>query len=79
MASSRDELMARIESGSAVVGIIGLGYVGLPLAREFLKAGFAVKGFDIDPGKVEQLNRGESYIPHISSEFLKDHTRSGAI
>ena len=79
MASKADGLMARIESREAVIGIIGLGYVGLPLAREFLKGGFKVKGFDIDPRKVERINHGESYIPHIPSAMVAEHTRSGAL
>ena len=79
MATHTQDLMAKIGSGEAVVGIIGLGYVGLPLAREFLQAGFRVKGFDIDPGKIEQINQGKSYIPHISSAFIEEYTTSGAL
>jgi len=79
MASRFEQLMGRIESKEAVVGIIGLGYVGLPLAREFLKAGFKVKGFDIDQGKVGQINAGKSYIKHIASDFIAEHARSGAL
>jgi len=56
-----------------VVGIIGLGYVGLPLAREFLKKGFQVIGFDVDKEKVNKINSGESYIKHISKTFLQDY------
>jgi UDP-N-acetyl-D-glucosamine dehydrogenase len=61
-------LLERIRDRSAVVGIIGQGYVGLPLALVFEAAGFAVRGFDVDPAKVELLARGESYIKHIGSE-----------
>jgi UDP-N-acetyl-D-glucosamine dehydrogenase len=50
---------------SAVIGIVGLGYVGLPLALRFSEVGYRVVGFDIDPGKVEALNAGRSYIEHI--------------
>ncbi|MEM5875580.1 MAG: NAD(P)-binding domain-containing protein [Candidatus Aenigmatarchaeota archaeon] len=49
----------------AKIGIIGLGYVGLPLAVEFCKTGFEVIGFDIDEGKIEILKRCKSYIKHI--------------
>ena len=63
-------LLDRIRSHSAVVGIIGQGYVGLPLALVFEAAGFRVQGFDVDPTKVEALNRGESYIRHIGSERI---------
>ena len=55
---------------TAVVGIIGLGYVGLPLVRTFLSAGFRTMGFDIDPAKVERLNRGESYIAHLPADWI---------
>ncbi len=64
------DLLDRIERRRAVVGIAGLGYVGLPLALRFAEEGFRVIGFDIDPEKVERLNRGESYIEHISSEAV---------
>jgi UDP-N-acetyl-D-glucosamine dehydrogenase len=58
-------LLDRIHSRSAVVGIIGLGYVGLPLAKAFANAGIRVLGFDVDPAKVKRLNSGESYIKQI--------------
>ena len=61
-------LLERIRSQSAVVGIIGQGYVGLPLALVFEAAGFQVQGFDVDPKKVEAIQRGESYIKHIGAE-----------
>jgi len=63
----------KITSKTARVGIIGLGYVGLPLAIHFAEAGFFVTGFDIDRQKVEKLNRGESYINHIPSSRLTSH------
>ena len=66
------ELQARIESQQALVGIIGMGYVGLPLALAFLERGFSVLGFDVDERKTDRLNRGESYIDYISSETLSD-------
>ncbi len=59
------KLIARFESGSAVVGIVGLGYVGLPLSLRYAEAGFKVLGIDIDGAKVERLNGGASYIAHI--------------
>jgi len=61
------QLAGKIESRDFSVGIIGMGYVGLPLALEFAGAGFQVTGFDLDADKVEQLNSGESYIRHIES------------
>jgi UDP-N-acetyl-D-glucosamine dehydrogenase len=64
----RAELLKRIADRSASVGIIGLGYVGLPLALIFEEAGFTVTGFDVDPAKPQALQRGESYIRHIGAE-----------
>jgi len=64
--SGCDELIARIQARSAKVGIIGLGYVGLPLALLFSEERFAVTGFDIDSAKVQALNSGRSYIVRIS-------------
>ena len=60
-------LTEKIESGKASIGVIGLGYVGLPLVIEFCKAGFKVTGFDVDDEKVESLSQGRSYIKHIDS------------
>jgi UDP-N-acetyl-D-glucosamine dehydrogenase len=65
-------LEQKIRLKKAVIGVIGLGYVGLPLVKAFLKKGFVVKGFDIDVKKVEMLNRGQSYIKHISTAELKE-------
>jgi UDP-N-acetyl-D-glucosamine dehydrogenase len=63
-----NQTLARILDRSAVVGIIGQGYVGLPLALVFEEAGFEVRGFDVDARKIEALARGDSYIRHIGSE-----------
>ena len=71
------ELLGKIEALKARVGIIGLGYVGLPLVREFAKAGFDVTGFDIDGEKVDKLNRGQSYIKHIPSSLIESLRASG--
>jgi UDP-N-acetyl-D-glucosamine dehydrogenase len=60
-----DQLLSRIQARTAKIGIIGLGYVGLPLALLFNEAGFPVTGFDIDPEKVKALNNGRSYIYRI--------------
>jgi len=65
-----NELKNKILKREARIGVIGLGYVGLPLVREFLKNGFKVTGFDIDPQKVQMLNEGKSYIKHIQSDFI---------
>jgi len=60
-----EAFLSKIESRAAVVGILGLGYVGLPLYNRFAEVGFRVLGFDVDPAKVEKLNVGRSYIGHI--------------
>ena len=72
-ASLRD----RIEGRTARVGIIGLGYVGLPLARTFAAGGYPVLGFDVDPDKIHKLNHDQSYIAHISTETLRDMREKG--
>jgi UDP-N-acetyl-D-mannosaminuronate dehydrogenase len=64
-------LLERIRSRKARVGIIGLGYVGLPLARAFAGNGFPVLGFDIDPNKIAKLQRGESYIGQIPDRVIR--------
>ena len=71
-------LRSRINDKTASVGIIGLGYVGLPLARAFVDGGFPVLGFDVDPAKVERLRRGESYIGHIPADAVRDDARAAA-
>ncbi|MGF9763306.1 nucleotide sugar dehydrogenase [Microvirga sp. 0TCS3.31] len=73
------ELLERFQSRNATVGIIGLGYVGLPLALTAAGAGFAVLGFDINPSYVERLNRGESYIKHIASTAVAQAVTAGRL
>jgi UDP-N-acetyl-D-glucosamine dehydrogenase len=70
-------LLSRIQDRSARIGVIGQGYVGLPLALVFREAGFPVTGFDVDPAKVEALGRGESYIKHIGPERVAAAVASG--
>ena len=70
-------LKARIENKEAHIGVIGLGYVGLPLAVEFAKAGFPVTGIDVDESKVAAINAGENYIPDIADDTLKTLVSSG--
>lgn len=65
------ELISKIKEKKAVIGIIGLGYVGLPLGLEFAEKDFFVLGFDIDDTKIPILNSGKSYIKHISAERIK--------
>jgi UDP-N-acetyl-D-glucosamine dehydrogenase len=64
-------LEKRIRDRKARVGIIGLGYVGLPLVKTFLNKGFSVVGFDVDPKKIQALNQGRSYIKHVSAGELR--------
>ncbi len=71
------ELIKKIESRKASIGIIGLGYVGLPLVSEFSKAGFKVTGFDVDKSKVETLKKGKSYIKHIPSKDIRNLQKNG--
>ena len=73
------ELHDKIQSKQAGVGIIGLGYVGLPLAVEFAAAGFHVTGIDIDAAKIDALNRGESYIQDIPTAVLAPLVKAGLI
>ena len=80
MAAALDELtklMARIDARTAKIGIIGLGYVGLPLARSFCRSGFPVIGFDTDDAKVARLSRGNSYIGHIDDSTIAEMLGSG--
>lgn len=66
-----DRLLSQISNRQATIGIIGLGYVGIPLMLRFVEVGFKVLGIDIDANKVQQLNDGKSYIAHISEETIR--------
>ncbi len=66
-----ETLKRRIRTRRAKVGILGLGYVGLPLVVEFVRAGFDVTGFDVVASKVDALNRGRSYIPDVPSSAVR--------
>ena len=72
-------LKQKIDSRQAKVGVIGLGYVGLPLAVEFAKAGFDVTGFDVDASKVAELNAGRSYILDVRSEEVAEGVSAGRL
>jgi UDP-N-acetyl-D-glucosamine dehydrogenase len=73
----KQALLDRLANRQAVVGIVGLGYVGLPLAVEFAREGFRVIGLDVSADKVDKLNRGESYIPDIPTAQLRPMVESG--
>ncbi|MFO0842184.1 MAG: nucleotide sugar dehydrogenase [Gemmataceae bacterium] len=72
-----EKLRQRLEARTARVAVVGLGYVGLPLAETFAWGGYAVIGFDVDSDKVERLRRGESYIGHIEPERVAELNASG--
>jgi len=75
--SSFTTLMARIAAREATIGVVGLGYVGLPLARALTATGNAVIGFDIDPEKANTLNKGRSYIKHVADETISEMLKRG--
>jgi UDP-N-acetyl-D-glucosamine dehydrogenase len=77
--NQHENLLKLIAGRTARVGVIGLGYVGLPLALLFEEAGFPVVGFDVDPAKPEALRRGESYIRHIGAERVARAFAGGRI
>jgi UDP-N-acetyl-D-glucosamine dehydrogenase len=72
-----ESLIRKVENREACVGVVGLGYVGLPLAVEFAEAGFPVLGFEVSASKVEALGRGESYVQDVTSERLAVAVESG--
>ncbi|HEY6051581.1 MAG TPA: nucleotide sugar dehydrogenase, partial [Thermoanaerobaculia bacterium] len=76
-AGTAQELRKKIEDKSLVIGVLGLGYVGLPLALAFAEKSFAVVGFDVDPSKVDALKSGKSYIQHLEGSRLQGATTSG--
>ena len=78
-ASPLSTLQQRLQDGSAIVGIYGLGYVGLPLALRFAEVGIRVIGFDIDEAKVQQLNQGQSYIERLKPEHIAQAQRQGFV
>ncbi|HRJ26685.1 MAG TPA: nucleotide sugar dehydrogenase [Fimbriimonadaceae bacterium] len=73
----KQELLEKIQSKTAKIGIVGLGYVGLPLAMRFTEAGYPVLGFDIDQAKVDALNKGVSYIKHLGAEAIQTMMATG--
>ena len=71
------KLLKKIETREAVIGVIGLGYVGLPLVGEFIRGGAKVMGFDVDPAKIKKLTAGQSYIGHIPNSMVKAMLKTG--
>jgi UDP-N-acetyl-D-glucosamine dehydrogenase len=72
-------LTAKIRTRTAKVGVIGLGYVGLPLAIEFANAGFSVTGVDVDSSKVDELRSGRSYVQDVPTDLVRQHVDSGRL
>ncbi len=72
-----DQIIEKIEKRDATLGVIGLGYVGLPIVLETTQSGFKTIGFDIDTQKVDQLSQGKSYIHHIPSELIQGLQKGG--
>ena len=68
----KQAIINKLRKQTAIIGIIGLGYVGLPLSLRYAEAGYKVVGFDIDPGKTRKLNQGKSYIRHISNKKVQN-------
>ncbi len=77
MKNTKNKLLEKIKQGEAIVGVIGLGYVGLPLALLYAEKGFNVLGFDVDPQKTEKLSRGECYISHLNSDRVARVVQAG--
>lgn len=79
MTTPHNSLLKKIQTRTARVGVVGLGYVGLPLLRAFIAGGFRTLGFDIDAKKVAAINAGKSYIKHISSDWMRECVGNGTL
>ncbi len=79
MTKNMNNLILKLTDKTAVIGILGLGYVGLPLMLRFSEIGFKVLGIDIDENKVKILNAGDSYIEHISADKIKETVKNGFV
>jgi len=75
----KNNLMKKIQNAEAMIGVIGLGYVGLPLALAYAEKNFQVLGFDVDSNKIKALNSGTSYISHIDASKVKQVVQSGKL
>ena len=79
MGEARADFLEKARTKRLTVAIIGLGYVGLPLAVEFARAGVQVRGIDVDPHRIQTINRGESYIPDVPSADLLPLVQAGRL
>ncbi len=77
--SGKTELLQKIETRQARIGIVGMGYVGLPLAIAFTEAGFHVLGIDVDAAKVSSLHEGHSYVEDVTDEVLRPFVQDGRL
>lgn len=77
--TTKENILKKIADRTAVVGVVGLGYVGLPLAVEFARVGFKVIGIDYDQRKVDSLNSGVSYIPDVPTEQVAELVKAGRL
>ncbi|HEY4954410.1 MAG TPA: NAD(P)-binding domain-containing protein, partial [Gemmatimonadaceae bacterium] len=75
--SMKDVLLAKLTERKAIIGVVGLGYVGLPLALEFARAGFHVIGYDVNKGVVDALMRGESHIKDVPGADVAELVNAG--
>jgi UDP-N-acetyl-D-glucosamine dehydrogenase len=75
--NNKETLIEKLNNKSAVIGIVGLGYVGLPLVIRFAEEGFKVLGIDIDESKISKLNAGKSYIEHIPADAIHRSRKAG--
>lgn len=76
--SMKDILLGKLADRKAIIGVVGLGYVGLPLALEFARAGFHVIGYDVNKGVVDALTRGESHIKDVPSNDVAELVKAGS-
>ena len=79
LSEAGEALRARLQTREAHCAVIGLGYVGRPLIVDFARAGYTVVGIDVDPARVEQINRGVSYIGDVPTEILKPLVEEGRV
>src|SRR2546430_16987561 len=77
LSSPADDLQMKLDNRTAIIGIIGLGYVGLPLVNATARARFQVLGFDIDEAKINQLNNGNSYLVTVPGTAIQEHKSAG--
>lgn len=77
MSDIQQQLIGKLQNKTARIGVIGLGYVGLPLCLRYAEAGYTVLGFDIDPAKIETLNNGRSYFSHYGDELVATARQQG--